>query len=236
MNAVIDAVLSHDLISLIKAIGLFGVWGIIFAESGLLIGFFLPGDSLLFTAGFLASPAIGLFKIWNLLLGAWVAAVLGDNVGYEFGKRVGRKLFRKPDSLLFKQENLIKAEKFYEEHGGKALILARFMPVVRTFVPIVAGIGHMDHKKFTFYNFIGGTLWTFGVTSLGYFLGSLIPDIDKFLLPIILGIVVISILPPIIHFYKDSKATPLDHAKLALEKGVVFVKSFIPGWPGKGNN
>lgn len=230
MTEILEAIRNHDLLALIQAVGLIGVWAMVFAESGLLIGFFLPGDSLLFSAGFLASPSIALFGIWPLLLGSWIAAVVGDNVGYEFGKRVGRKLFRREDSLLFKQENLIKAEKFYEEHGGKALVLARFMPVVRTFVPIVAGIGHMDHLKFTLYNFLGGTLWVFGVGSAGYFLGSLVPDIDKYLLPIVLGIIVISILPPIMHFYKESQETPLDHAKMAVEKVVYYIKSFIPGW------
>ena len=153
MNAAVDAFLNHDLIGLIEAVGMFGVWGMVFAESGLLIGFFLPGDSLMFTAGFLASPAVGLFNVQTLLIGAWIAAILGDNVGYAFGKRVGPKLFRRPDSFLFKQENIIKAEEFYEKHGGKAIVLARFMPIVRTFTPIVAGIGKMDYKKFLFFKF-----------------------------------------------------------------------------------
>ena len=205
MDGALNAILNHDLRGLIEAVGLFGVWAIIFAESGLLIGFFLPGDSLLFTAGFLATPAVGFFNIWHLIIGAWIGAVLGDNVGYEFGKRIGRKLFTRPNSLLFKQENLIKAEEFFEKHGGKSLVLARFMPVIRTFVPIVAGVGHMNHAKFTFFNFLGGTLWVFGVGFLGYFLGSLIPDIDKYLLPIIGGIIILSILPPIIHFYRGNK-------------------------------
>lgn len=231
MSEVLEALKTHDLMALIEAVGLFGVWGMIFAESGLLIGFFLPGDSLLFTAGFLASPNIGLFGIWPLLIGSWIAAVVGDNVGYEFGKRIGRKLFRRKDSLLFKQENLITAEQFYEKHGGKALVLARFMPVVRTFVPIVAGIGRMDHLRFSFFNLIGGTIWVFGIGSAGYFLGSLIPDIDKYLLPIILGIIILSILPPIMHFYKESKETPMDHAKMLTEKVIYYFKSFLPGFP-----
>ena len=189
----------------IELIGLIGVYTVIFAESGLLIGFFLPGDSLLFTAGLLASPGFGLFSIWHLIIGAWIAAVVGDNVGYEFGKRVGRKLFRKEESLLFKPDNMVKAQEFYEKHGGKAIIIARFMPIVRTFVPVVAGIGKMDHKKFTLFNFIGGTIWTWGMSSLGYFLGSLIPDVDKYLLPIVLLIIIVSFLPPILHMYKENK-------------------------------
>lgn len=191
----------------VELVGIVGVYTIVFAESGLLVGFFLPGDSLLFTAGLLASPAFGLFNMWTLVIGAWIAAVAGDNVGYEFGKRVGRKLFRREESLLFKPENVVKAQKFYEKHGGKAIVLARFMPVVRTFVPIVAGIGKMDHKRFTFFNFFGGTLWVWGMTWAGYYLGSVIPDIDKYMLPIVLLIIIVSIIPPIWHLYKENKKT-----------------------------
>lgn len=228
MKEIIDAFLNHDLIGLIRAVGLFGVWGMVFAESGLLIGFFLPGDSLLFTAGLLSSSALPVFQIWHLVLGAWLAAILGDNVGYEFGKHVGRKLFRRQDSLLFKQEHLIKAEQFYEKYGGKALVLARFVPVVRTFVPIVAGIGHMNRSVFMLYNFIGGTIWVFGVSFAGYFLGSLIPDVDKYLLPIIFGIILFSILPPILEYYKETQKNPIDHAKEILTKIKFYLLSFIP--------
>ena len=154
MQEVLNAVFSHDLMALIQAVGLIGVFSIIFAESGLLIGFFLPGDSLLFTAGLLSSPDFGLFNFWVLAIGAWIAAVAGDNVGYEFGRRVGPALFRREQSLFFNPKNILKAQEFYEKHGGKAITLARFIPVVRTFAPIVAGIGKMDHKKFTFFNFL----------------------------------------------------------------------------------
>ena len=191
----------------IELIGLVGVYTVVFAESGLLVGFFLPGDSLLFTAGLLASPGFGLFDIWHLVIGTWIAAVVGDNVGYEFGKRVGIKLFRRKESLLFKPENVIKAQEFYEKHGGKAIIIARFMPIVRTFVPVVAGIGKMDHKRFTLFNFIGGTVWTWGMCWAGFYLGSVIPDIDKYLLPIVLLIIIASVLPPILHIYKENKKT-----------------------------
>lgn len=210
MSDIIHAFLSHDIKSFIEHIGYVGVYLVIFAESGLLVGFFLPGDSLIFTAGLLASPLFGFFNVWTLLIGAWIAAVVGDNVGYEFGKRVGRKLFTKEDSFFFHKENLIKAQEFYDKHGGKAIILARFMPVVRTFAPIVAGIGHMDHKRFTFFNFIGGTLWVWGLTFGGFFLGTKYPDADKHLLPIIMTIVLISILPPVIHLYKENKKTIWD--------------------------
>lgn len=207
MNQIIEAFLHRDLMRFIQLIGLAGVFTIVFAESGLLVGFFLPGDSLLFTAGLLASPGFGLFSIWTLVIGANVAAVAGDNVGYEFGKRVGRKLFKREESLLFKPENVIKAQRFYEKHGGKAIMLARFMPIVRTFVPIVAGVGKMDHKRFTFFNFLGGTLWTWGMCWAGYYLGSIIPDVDKYLLPIVLFIVILSVTPPILHIYKENKKT-----------------------------
>ena len=198
-------IFTGDLETLIKGIGVIGVWAVIFAESGLLIGFFLPGDSLLFTAGLLASPAFKFTELWSLLIGSWVAAIVGDNVGYEFGKRVGRKLFKKEESLLFNPANLEKANAFYEKHGGKAITLARFMPVVRTFVPIIAGISHMDHKKFTFYNFIGGTVWVWSMVIGGYFLGSIVPNVDKYILPIVLVIIVVSVAPAIWHLYKDNK-------------------------------
>ncbi|MFC1622192.1 DedA family protein [Patescibacteria group bacterium] len=205
MSEVIQAFLNHDLMGLIKLVGMAGVVGMVFAESGLLIGFFLPGDSLLFTAGLLASPGFAFFSIWTLVISTWIAAVLGDNVGYEFGRRVGRKLFKRKKSFLFNPSNVIKAQEFYEKHGGKAIVIARFMPIVRTFAPIVAGIGKMDRKKFMFFNLLGGTIWTWGVSWAGYYLGSLIPDVDKYLLPIVLLIIVLSILPPVIHIYKENK-------------------------------
>lgn len=207
MRNVIETFLSGDLKSFIQAIGMFGVFGVVFAESGLLIGFFLPGDSLLFTAGLLSSPAFRIFNVWHLVLGAWVAAVLGDNVGYEFGKRVGRGLFRREKSFLFNPANLIKAQEFYEKHGGKAITLARFMPIVRTFAPIVAGIGHMDHKRFTFFNFIGGTLWVWLMVFGGFFLGKVIPNVDKYILPIVVLIILASVAPPLWHVYKENRKT-----------------------------
>lgn len=206
-NNVLNAFISGDLQGFTRLIGPWGVYAVIFAESGLLVGFFLPGDSLLFTAGFFASPAIKVFNIWPLVIGAWIAAVVGDNVGYEFGKRIGKNLFKKEKSFLFNPHNVLKAQAFYEKHGGKAITLARFIPVVRTFVPIVAGIGHMDHKKFTLFNFIGGTLWVWGMTFAGYYLGTIIPEdkVDHYLLPIVFGIILLSILPPLYHLYKENK-------------------------------
>ena len=192
-----------DIVALIKTVGYFGVFGIIFAESGLLIGFFLPGDSLLFTAGFLASQDY--LNIWILVTGSVISAILGDNVGYAFGKKIGVKIFTKEDSLFFHKDNIKKTQDFFEKHGPKALILARFVPIVRTFTPILAGVGTMEYKVFFLYNVVGGILWAFGLPMLGFTLGNLIPDIDKYLLPIILLIIFVSVLPNLIHIYKDER-------------------------------
>jgi len=187
--------------TLLPAIGLLGIFAVIFAESGLLFGFFLPGDSLLFTAGFLASQ--GAFEIKSLVLVCFLAAVLGDSAGYAIGRKLGRRLFRKKESFLFHPDHLIKAQRFYEKHGKKTIVLARFMPIVRTFAPIVAGIGNMHYKTFLTYNLIGGFLWAVLLPIVGYFLGSMIPDIDRYLLPIIALIIVMSILPQAIHLLKE---------------------------------
>ncbi|UBF25790.1 VTT domain-containing protein [Kovacikia minuta CCNUW1] len=193
---------------LIETLGFWGghlaIWIVVFAESGLLVGFFLPGDSLLFTSGFLASQHI--LNIQLLLLGTFICAVVGDNVGYATGHKFGRRLFRREDSWFFHKKHLITAQDFYAKYGKKAIVLARFMPIVRTFAPIVAGIGSMKYRTFVSYNIVGGFIWTFGVTLLGYFLGQIIPDVDKYLLPIILVIVVVSIAPSILHLYQERKS------------------------------
>jgi len=190
-----------DLEQTIRTIGLFGVFGVVFAETGLLIGFFLPGDSLLFTAGFLASQ--GFFDIAWLSVGCFVACVLGNVAAYAFGARVGRKLFERPNSRFFRREHLEKAHAFYEKHGAKALVLARFIPGVRVFAPIVAGTSLMDYRKFTLVNVIGGALWAFGLTWAGYWLGHAIPNVDRYLLPIVALIVFVSVLPAVIHVWRD---------------------------------
>ncbi len=190
-----------DLTEILPTIGYLGIFAIVFAESGLLIGFFLPGDSLLFTAGFLASQ--GIFDIRILAFLCFIGAVLGDSVGYAFGHKIGRRLFQKKDSLLFHKDNLMKAEKFYEKHGKKTIVIARFMPMIRTFAPIVAGVGSMEYKTFLSYNIIGGLLWAVGISVAGYFLGSAIPNVDKYLLPIIAVIIVLSVAPTAIHILKD---------------------------------
>lgn len=197
-----------DLVATLQSLGpyaMFAIWMIVYAESGLFFGFFLPGDSLLFTAGVLASQ--GFMPIAILAVGCFVAAVLGDSTGYWFGHTFGRKIFEKEKLPLVKKHHIETAEKFYKKHGKKTIILARFVPAVRTFAPIVAGIGSMDYKTFLSYNVIGGMLWGIGMTVAGYFLGSLIPadEVDKYLLPIVGLIIVLSVLPAIWHVIVDKK-------------------------------
>ncbi|MFA5023217.1 MAG: DedA family protein [Candidatus Paceibacterota bacterium] len=189
-----------DLVLIIKTAGYLGLFGIIFAESGLFFGFFLPGDGVVFTAGFLASQ--GYLNIWLLLIVLFAAAVLGDNVGYWFGEKVGPMIFKKEDSRFFKKEYVERAHNFFEKYGGKSLILARFVPVVRTFTPIIAGVGKMNYRKFLFFNFLGGLLWAVGLTLVGYFLGQTIPNADSYILPIVVLIMVVSVLPGLTHLLK----------------------------------
>lgn len=186
-----------DIVSIIKAAGYFGIFGILFAESGLFFGFFLPGDSLLFTAGFLASQ--GYLNIIVLILLSFAGAVLGDSFGYYFGRRVGPAIFTKQDSLLFDREHINRAQRFYEKYGTKTIILARFIPVVRTFAPILAGVGSMRYPVFLLFNVVGGFLWAVCLPLIGYFLGNAIPDIDRYLLPIIAVIILLSVAPGITH-------------------------------------
>lgn len=179
---------------LLETFGTLGLFLIVFAESGLLVGFFLPGDSLLFTAGLLSSqdklPALPV-----LLVGCFVAAVAGDQVGYQFGQRAGPALFRRPDSRLFRQGHVERARRYFDEHGAKTIVLARFVPIVRTFAPILAGVGGMRYRTFAIFNVVGGLLWAVGVTTAGYVLGRSIPSIDRYLLPVIALIVAASLAP-----------------------------------------
>ena len=190
-----------DLIALIIGFGYVGIATVVFAESGLLIGFFLPGDSLLFTAGFLASQ--GVFDIGFLVTICAAAAIIGDSVGYAFGRRVGPKLFTREDSILFHRDHLDRAQRFFAHHGPKTLVLARFMPIVRTFAPILAGVGQMRYGHFLAYNVVGAAAWGVGMPLAGYWLGRTIPNVDRYLLPIILAIVVLSIAPSIVHVIRD---------------------------------
>jgi membrane-associated protein len=202
----LDLFHGDGLIILIKSVGYIGLFSIIFAESGLLIGAFLPGDSLLFTAGFLASQ--GYLSVAQLIPLLFIGAVLGDNVGYAFGKKVGPRIFKKENSLLFHKDNLKKAENFYKKNGPITIVIARFIPIIRTFAPIVAGVGKMNYRTFFIYNIFGGLLWTSALTLAGYFLGKTIPNIDKYLLPIIALIIIISVAPPAYHMLKSRLAKP----------------------------
>jgi membrane-associated protein len=194
--------LHFDLKELIETVGYIGIFAIVFAETGLLIGAILPGDSLLFTAGFLASQ--GHLNIWILMPLCFIAAIIGDAVGYSIGHRYGRSLFRKPESRLFKPSYLEKSEAFFQKHGGKAIVFARFLPIVRTFAPVIAGMSLMRYRYFFAYNIIGGMIWAIGVTVAGYFLGKSIPGVDKYLLPIILLIIAVSIAPSAIHIWREN--------------------------------
>jgi membrane-associated protein len=192
---------------IIESGGLILIGLIVFAESGMLIGFFLPGDTLLFTAGFFAAQ--GKLPLGWLIVTVVAAAIIGDNVGYSIGKKAGPRIFKKKDGVLFRQEYMEKSEKFYEKHGGKTVLFARFVPVVRTFAPIVAGVGKMPRKRFVTYDIVGASVWGAGVTLLGYWLGSKIPNIDKYLLPIILLAMLISVGPSLYHIFGDKKTRSL---------------------------
>ncbi len=193
--------------TLIEAFGTLGLFVIVFAESGLLVGFFLPGDSLLFTAGLLASRGTLNFPL--IVVGCAVFAIAGDQVGYLIGRRAGPAIFKRPESRFFHKKNVDRARAYFEKNGPRTIILARFIPVVRTFAPVVAGVGQMEYRKFVTYNVVGGILWGSGVTTAGYVLGESIPDIDKWLLPIIGVIVMISFIPiflEVLKMWRNGKA------------------------------
>ncbi|MEP6731963.1 MAG: VTT domain-containing protein [bacterium] len=192
-----------DVQQLVRLGGYVGLTAIIFAETGLLVGFFLPGDSLLVTAGLLSSqPQFGL-NLW--LLGALltVAAIVGNSVGYAIGWYTGPKLFTRDDSLLFKKKHLYRAHAFYEKHGGKTLVIARFMPIVRTFVPVVAGLARMPFRVYTAYNVLGAVLWIWSMLFIGYFLGRYIPGIENHITKVILVVIFLSLLPGIISWQRE---------------------------------
>jgi membrane-associated protein len=191
------ALFGIDVESIVNSLSPYGevvLWLIIFAETGLLIGFFLPGDSLLFTAGILAGQ--GKLDITMLIVGCFIAAVLGDQVGFTIGQQVGPRLFRRPDSKLFQQEYVERTKAFFAKHGPKTVLLARFVPIVRTFAPTLAGVGEMPRRTFLGYNVIGAFLWAVGLTMLGYLLGDAIgKDIDTYLLPLVALIILVSLIP-----------------------------------------
>lgn len=193
--------------TIIKSGGLALIAFIVFAESGLLFGFFFPGDTLLFLAGTLAAQ--GQFNIALVIAVIMVSAALGGQAGYVIGQRGGKRIFKKEDGILFRHEYIERAEEFYEKHGGKTILLARFIPIVRTFAPVVAGMGNMDRRRFMFYNIAGSALWGAGVTILGYFFGQYIPDIDKYILPIIALVMLLSFGPAIYHIIGDPHSRAL---------------------------
>ena len=192
-----------DLVMISKTIGYPGVAAIVFLESGVPFGFFLPGASMLFAAGLLASK--GFFNPWILIFLVTIAAILGDNVGYWFGKKVGVRLFLRPDSRWFKHEHLERAKAFYDKHGVRTIILGRFVPIVRTFVPIVAGVVQMNYRTFFLNNIIGALLWAAGITALGFYLGEKVPFVSQYFTPIILAIIVVTLLPLAWDLYKNRR-------------------------------
>jgi membrane-associated protein len=193
----------YDVESLIAWGGLLLICTIVFIETGLLFGFFLPGDSLLVTAGIFA--AAGVLNVWWLLLLVPLCAIAGDQVNYYMGRKAGDYLYQRPDSMFFKKRHLEKTHEFYEKHGPKTIVLARFVPIVRTFAPAVAGAAKMSYRTFVTYNIVGGLFWVFATVLLGYFLGSVIPDIDKYLHLIIVVVIVISFLPFVHEYLKEKK-------------------------------
>ncbi len=193
----------RDLPALVQWAGYVGLTLIVFVETGLLVGFFLPGDSLLVTAGLLASqPDFGL-NVWILGGLLTVAAIVGDTVGYSIGKASGPRIFTRQDSLLFNKAHLLRAQAFYEKHGGKTIIIARFMPIVRTFAPVVAGVGQMQYRSFLAYNIIGGVLWVWSMLMTGYVLGRTVPGVAQHIEKIILLVIFLSILPGIISWWRE---------------------------------
>src|SRR3989338_3927681 len=193
-----------NLVDFIQLVGYPGMFAVVFLESGVFFGFFLPGASMLFTAGLLASQ--GFFNIWILIPLLTVAAILGDNVGYWFGAKVGVRLFLRPDSRFFHHEHLERAKVFYDRHGVLAIVLARFVPIVRTFAPIVAGVVRMRYRTLVMYNIIGALLWASGVPFIGYYLGEKVPAVQTYLTPIVILIIIVTCIPLVRQIWKERKA------------------------------
>ncbi len=194
----------HNLEGLVRSGGYLALFFIVFAETGLLAGFFLPGDSLLVTAGVFAAVD-GALNIWVLNGLLIAAAIMGDTTGYWIGYHIGPRIFNKQDSLLFHKDHLIRSQKFYEKYGAKTIVIARFVPIVRTFAPTVAGVGKMDYKKFLSYNIFGGIGWVSGMTFIGYFLGNSVPNIEKKIHIVIPVVILLSILPIVKEWFDHRK-------------------------------
>ncbi len=197
----------RDVRALIQWGGYVGLTTIIFAETGLLVGFFLPGDSLIVTAGLLAATT-GLFNVWGLGLLLTVASILGNTAGYAIGKAAGPRLFSREDSLLFNKKHLYRAHEFYERHGGSTVVIARFMPIVRTFVPVVAGMAQMRYRSYAIYNVLGALGWIWSMLFIGYFLGRYIPGVDRHIESVILLVIFVSLLPGLIGWYRARTKSP----------------------------
>jgi len=191
----------YNVPELIRIVGFYGLILIVFAETGLLVGFFLPGDSLLITAGLFA--ARGDLDYSMLILALIPAAIVGNATGYYIGHRTGKALYSRPDSLLFRREHLRMTHEYYEKHGGKTIILAQFIPILRTFAPVVAGVGEMGYRQFATYNVVGAILWVGSMTTAGYLLGSAIPNIEQRIHYVVAVVIAISLLPPAIAYYKS---------------------------------
>jgi membrane-associated protein len=191
----------YNVPELIRWGGLLGLVLVVFAETGLMIGFFLPGDSLLVTAGLFAAK--GDFDILWLNLAVIAAAIVGDATGYWIGYRAGKALYSRPNSLLFRRQHLIKTHEFYERHGGKTIIIARFMPIVRTFAPVVAGAAEMTYRHFAAYNVLGGIGWVLSMTLTGYYLGRAVPDLEKNIHIVVAVVIFLSLLPAIIAWLRS---------------------------------
>ncbi|PID99662.1 hypothetical protein CSA80_00125 [Candidatus Saccharibacteria bacterium] len=192
-----------DFVEIVRTGGLLVLFLIIFAESGMMVGFFFPGDTLLFSAGILA--ASGVLPVWPTIAVIAVAAIIGDNTGYHIGKHLGPKLFKKEDGLIFRKDLIMKAEKFYEKYGTKTMLVAHFVPIVRSFAPVTAGAGKMDYRQFVLYDAIGDITWATSITLLGYYIGSRIPGVEHYIEPVLIGIILVTFVPTLYHAFKDPK-------------------------------
>ncbi|HUC89825.1 MAG TPA: DedA family protein [Patescibacteria group bacterium] len=193
-----------DVTHLIETGGLLAIVAIVFAESGLMVGFFLPGDTLLLSAGLFAAQ--GHFPIAAAIAAISLAAIAGDNTGYTIGRIMGKRLFHKKDGILFRQEYIERTEKFYEKHGPKTMLIAHFIPIVRSFAPLVAGVGKMPRGKFIMFDAIGDIAWSTAVTLLGYWFGSKIPHMDKYIMYAIAAVMLLSFGPILWHLFLDPTA------------------------------
>lgn len=200
-----------DVTHLLQTGGLILLAAIIFAESGMMVGFFFPGDTLLFSAGILAAG--GKLNIVTVLITIAAAAIVGDNVGYHIGRKLGPRLFRKPDGVVFRKEHIDRAEAFYEKYGSKTMLLAHFVPIVRAFAPVTAGAGKMPYKLFAFFDAVGDIAWTLLITLLGFYLGSRIPGVEKYIEPVLILVVVVFLVPTLWHVFRDPKIRSVIRSK-----------------------